>query len=65
MTTIQNFVDTETAGSLDNPIVYNIHVHTYGKEDSVNALINETFFDHELMNTAYYANKRPGEYCGD
>lgn len=64
MQTKKNWMDTETAGSLDNPIVYNIHVHTYGEDKNVNALINETFFDHDLMDTAYYANKRP-QYIDD
>lgn len=59
MVTIQNFVDTETAGSLDNPIVYNINVHTKGTDNNVNVLVDEIFFDPDLMNTAYYANKRP------
>lgn len=64
MQTKKNWLDTETAGSLDNPIVYNINVHTYGTDENVNVLIDETFFDHELMNTAYYADKRP-QYIDD
>lgn len=51
--------DTETAGSLDNPIVYNAGALGQNFEYENNVLINETFFDHELMDTAYYADKRP------
>lgn len=64
MIVLRNVFDTETAGSLDNPIVYNINVHTYGTDNSINTLVDETFFDHDLMDTAYYKEKRP-QYIDD
>lgn len=60
MTAIERlFVDCETAGTLEEPIVYNLGAHMLDGEDPINVIMNETFFDHDLMNTAYYANKRP------
>ena len=60
MTAIQKlFVDSETAGTLEEPIVYNLGAHMLDGEEPENYIVNETFFDHDLMNTAYYADKRP------
>ena len=58
------FGDTETCSSLDNPFVYDGFMHCRSTDESVNAVINEYFFDHEKFATAYYAKKRP-QYIDD
>lgn len=56
-------VDVETAGGLDNPLVYDIgYVITDRKGfvyESRSFIIDEIFSDRKLMNTAYYAIKVP------
>lgn len=60
MTATQKFfLDTETAGGLDNPIVYDFGGDMHNGNMTISAIIAETFFDHDLMDTAYYADKRP------
>lgn len=56
--------DTETANSLDDPLVYDIGwaiVDKYGKVYETKSFINEEIFigEYELMKTAYYFDKRP------
>lgn len=56
--------DTETANSLDDPLVYDIGwaiVDKYGKVYETKSFINEDIFinEYELMKTAYYFDKRP------
>ena len=54
-------IDTETANSLDDPIMYDLGyaiIDRYGKVyEQKSFIIAETFFDHALMTTAYYADK--------
>lgn len=56
--------DTETANSLDDPLVYDIGwaiVDKYGRVYETKSFINEDIFigEYELMKTAYYFDKRP------
>lgn len=56
--------DTETANSLDDPLVYDIGwaiVDKYGRVYETKSFINEEIFigEYELMKTAYYFDKRP------
>lgn len=56
--------DTETANSLDDPLVYDIGwaiVDKYGNVYETKSFINEDIFigEYELMKTAYYFDKRP------
>ena len=57
-------IDTETANSLDNPIMYDIGGAIHDKKGNVcetfSFIIYEVFCaDRALFNTAYYAEKRP------
>ena len=59
------FTDTETTGSLDNPIVYDfggqtieIDGTTFG--ETTNVVVDEVYYGmKDLMQTAYYADKLP------
>lgn len=61
-------VDVETAGSLAKPLVYDIGFAICDKKGNIyekrSFVISEIFDDTELMDTAYYANKRPLYYAG-
>lgn len=57
-------IDTETANTLDNPIMYDIGGAIHDKKGNVcetfSFIIYEVFCaDRKLFDTAYYANKRP------
>lgn len=56
-------VDTETTNGLENPIAYDIGwkvMTTTGKTlERHSYVVYETFFNKELMSTAYYADKIP------
>lgn len=56
-------MDTETANTLDDPLVYDLGfavVDYSGKVyESYSYVIAEVFFDKDLMNTAYYRDKIP------
>lgn len=56
--------DTETANSLDDPLVYDIGwaiVDKYGNVYETKSFVNDDIFtkEYELMKTAYYSDKRP------
>ena len=54
------FVDTETTGTIDEPIVYDFGAECLSGQQTMNKVIYETFFKMpELMKQAYYANKIP------
>lgn len=59
-------LDTETAGNFDHPLIYNIGWQVIDKKGNVylteEYLINEIFFNANLMNTAYYREKIPFYY---
>ena len=61
-------LDTETANSLDDPIVYDLGFAVIDENGTVykaqSFVIAETFFDHALMTSAYYADKMDG-YIAD
>ena len=54
-------IDTETANSLDDPIVYDLGIVIHDKDGNVyytqSLVLSETFLNEELMKTAYFANK--------
>lgn len=57
-------IDTETAGGLDNPLVYDLGMQVVDRHGNVyaeyNLVISDVFYGMpELMNTAYYADKLP------
>lgn len=56
-------LDTETANSLEEPIVYDLGFAVVDLEGNVletkSLIISEIFLDKEFMNSAYYANKIP------
>lgn len=57
-------IDTETANSLDDPMMYDIggaiHDRKGNVEETFSFIIYDVFCaDRELFNTAYYAEKRP------
>ena len=56
-------VDVETAGGLDNPLVYDIGYAICDRKGNIYAkrsfIIKEIFDNKRLMNTAYYAKKVP------
>ena len=56
-------IDTETAGGLDNPIVYDLGgIVVNNKGDILHKfsfVISDIFYKRELMNTAYYKEKIP------
>lgn len=59
------FVDTETTGSIDEPIVYDFGAECLSGENSINNVVYDTFFKMpELMKQAYFADKIP-EYEED
>jgi hypothetical protein len=56
--------DTETANSLDDPLVYDIGwaiVDKHGNVYETKSFVNDDIFtkEYELMKTAYYSDKRP------
>lgn len=52
------FVDTETTGTLEEPIVYDFGGESLNGDNTINNVIYETFYKMpELMEQAYYANK--------
>lgn len=53
------FTDTETTGGLDNPLVYDFGAHGLKDDFSLNLVSFEIFYDHDLMDTAYYKDKLP------
>ena len=57
------FIDTETANGLDDPIVYDfgyLVINDQGDEyERGSFVVVDTFFDRELMSSAYYAEKMP------
>ncbi len=54
------FVDTETAGSIDEPIVYDFGAECADGQNTMNKVIYETFYKMpELMAQAYFADKIP------
>lgn len=59
-------IDTETAGSIGSPLVYDLGVSIIDKQGRIyaqgNWLIKEIFFKKSLMDNAYYGNKRPLYY---
>lgn len=63
MTEMILMLDTETANTLDEPILYDFGawlIDTDGNSyEKVNWVIKETFFNKELMGTAYFAAKIP------
>ena len=56
-------IDTETAGGLYNPLVYDVSVIIFDKKNNEyfrkNWLISEVWQNETLMNSAYYAWKMP------
>lgn len=57
-------IDTETAGGLDNPLVYDLGMQVVDRYGNVyaeyNLVISDVFYGMpEKMNTAYYADKLP------
>lgn len=56
-------LDTETANSLDDPLMYDIGGAIVDKRGTVyetfSFIVREIFYKNELFNTAYYAEKRP------
>lgn len=62
MATNDVFVDTETAGSLTTPFVYDFGLKSYDGTIQINYAIDEIFFDKTLMDTAYYREKIPKYY---
>lgn len=54
-------VDTETANGLDDPIMYDFGAAVIDKDGNIyeqcSFVVAETFFDRELMTSAYYADK--------
>lgn len=64
--TLYLILDTETTGTLDNPIIYNIAWQLIDKKGNIyieeDYLINEIFFNDSLMKTAYFYNKTPFYY---
>lgn len=57
-------IDTETAGGLDNPLVYDLGMQVIDRKGNVyaeyNLVISDVFYGMpDLMNTAYYAEKLP------
>lgn len=60
-------IDTETAGALDSPLVYDLGMQVIDKKGNVyaeyNLVISDVFYGMPaLMNTAYYAEKLPSYY---
>lgn len=60
-------IDTETAGSLDSPLVYDLGMQVIDRRGNVyaeyNLVISDIFYGMPaLMNTAYYAEKLPSYY---
>lgn len=60
-------IDTETAGDLDSPLVYDLGMQVIDKRGNVyaeyNLVISDVFYGMPaLMNTAYYAEKLPSYY---
>ncbi|KFZ25855.1 MAG: hypothetical protein KQ78_01811 [Candidatus Izimaplasma bacterium HR2] len=55
--------DTETAGSLDNPLVYDIGVTICDKRGKIYSqqewIVKEIFDNKKMMHNAYYGSKRP------
>lgn len=59
------FIDTETTGSIDEPIVYDFGAECLSGECSINNVVYDTFFKMpDLMKQAYFADKIP-EYDED
>ena len=56
-------LDVETTNSLDDPLIYDIGFVITDKKGKIfekgSYIVAETFFDRELMGTAYYAEKLP------
>lgn len=56
-------IDTETAGNIGFPLIYDIGISIIDKQGRIyeqgNWLIKEIFFKKSLMDSAYYGNKRP------
>lgn len=56
-------IDTETANGINNPLVYDVSVIIFDKTGNEyfrkNWLINEVWYNDELMASAYYAWKKP------
>lgn len=56
-------LDTETANSLDDPLMYDVGGAIVDKRGTVyetfSFIVREIFYKKELFNTAYYAEKRP------
>ena len=56
-------IDTETANSLEDPLMYDLGGCVHDKKGNVmetfSFIIREVFYDHSLFDTAYYAEKRP------
>lgn len=54
-------IDTETAGGLDSPLVYDIGGSIHDKKgnilESFSFVVQEIFFKQEIMETAYYKDK--------
>lgn len=59
-------LDTETAGGLDNPQVYDLGLMVIDRKgnayESYSLVIKETFFNLDLMKTAYYMEKLPNYF---
>ena len=54
------FVDTETTGTLEEPIVYDFGGESLNGDNTINNVIYETFYKMpELMKQAYFADKIP------
>ena len=54
------FVDTETTGTLEEPIVYDFGGESLIGDKTINNVIYETFYKMpELMKQAYFADKIP------
>lgn len=59
-------LDTETTGSFDRPLIYHIAWQLIDKKgfvyDCEEYIVNEVFFNDDLMRSAYYATKIPQYY---
>ena len=54
------FVDTETTGTIEEPIVYDFGGESLNGDNTINNVIYETFYKMpELMKQAYFADKIP------